>query len=382
MADNVFERLFKFRPGEERTPAENFLTEALAYTLLNVPRAASLLCERLLKVEPGDVQEVRGVDTQRQLQSSDGTAKAVVDMMLSCSLKNGAQRSILCEHKWGSETDTEQLDRYKQIAAESDGRVAFICTTAMQEGVAKGYCDTILRWEDVYKLFSGVRDAPRLLEEFIEFLDAEGLGPMKPISVAMLAAYKESRDLPDICKELAQRLKQLEWRSLPPRFREAKHVATDRIRWGRVGLDFGRVTHPDDVPGLFAGFRLEQNRWDHLGKLLSLDRGVDLMFVIQGPPGFEINSAVLGDRAGALRAAYPELELFPQDELKKNADGHGKLIVLKPARDVLRTHKTEDEQLAAVFDCLDAWCAILFENGREDGALIKAINEAWPVSDQ
>jgi hypothetical protein len=359
MTHNIFHSLFPYRPREDRSSKENFLTEAFAHTL----RANPDVCRAWLATLTGEpLDALRGpleVDTQVTLNAPDGKSWSILDMVIRCDLADGGELTILSEHKWDSKADCGQLDRYLLIAGtKAKARVVFIAPTVMQTAEVKQHTGavTALLWQDVHDFLH--KAGAEGVREFVSFLALQGLGPQEPLSWPKLAAYVASRSVEKDCLRLATQLKDRDWTFLPARFQTSS--AIEKLRWGRIGVELNTKWNP----GLFLGFLLDGE--DHQLTLVSPRTSIDLMLAFDADPKMTLDTQVLAEHAEALRA--PGVEILHGPQLKNK---WRKLVVREALTETLRGKVTEAEQVDAIYGRLKRWCELLFAGGRLEKALSK-----------
>ena len=144
---SLFDRLFRYRPSENRSPAEDFLTEALAGVLeSSLPLRAGYV--GFLMQHHGTVRDVHVV-TQR---GSEGDRP---DLILNVSDRSGCHHFIVLEHKIDAPEGDQQLERYarwllKQRDASSRTLVYVTPQRSAKSMDVPGIAFRTLRWFDVY----------------------------------------------------------------------------------------------------------------------------------------------------------------------------------------------------------------------------------------
>jgi hypothetical protein len=359
MSDNIFHSLLSYRPREDRSSKENFLTEAFAYTLRTNPEVCRAWLNHL-SGEPIDALCGRiDVETQVRFSAPDDKTWSMVDMVIRCGLAGGDEIMILFEHKWDSPADCSQLDRYCEISgAQAKAEIVFIAPTVMQVAEVQHHTDVVktVRWQDVHDFLQ--KTGADGVREFIEFLVLQGLGPSQPLSWPKLAAYVAGRSVEKDCLRIAAQLKERDWSFLPARFRASSSL--ERLRWGRIGLELNKSWNP----ALFMGFLLDGE--DHQLTLISPRMSIDLMLTLDANPKSMIDATVLGPRAEALRTLGVDILHGAQIKNKWR-----KLVVREALADTIRGKPTEVEQVDAIYGRLTQWCSILFQGGQLEKALEK-----------
>ena len=360
MTTNIYHSLLTYRPREDRSSKENFLTEAFAHTLRTNPA----ICRAWLSSVTGEpLDALRGpldVETQGSFFAPDGKTWSIVDMVIRCGLASGGEVTVLSEHKWDSPADCGQLDRYLAIArTKSKGSVIFIAPTVTQIADVQHHTKEVkaIRWHEIYTFLDLHKSEADGIREFVDFLALQGFGPQEPLSWPKLAAYMASRSVEKDCLRLAAQLGDLDWKFLPARFHDRS--AYEKMKWGRIGIELNK--HWD--PCLFLGFLLDGH--DHRLKLVS-PSSIDLMLSLDmSDTNKVIDPTVLAPLAESLRA--PGVSVLHGSELKKSP--WRKLVVREPLADTIRGKPTEAEQVDAIYARLKYWNSVLFADGQLEKVL-------------
>lgn len=364
MTQNVFNSLFTYRPREDLSSKENYLTELFAHVLRESPEACRAWIARVLRRSPSDIGAAMTVTTQVTLPTPEGVKRSIVDMVIECAVSGSGSAAILCEHKWDSPTNPEQLTRYLAVAGATPGRsVVFIAPTVMQvaEARASGIA-AAFQWEDVFSTLSAATSPP-VVRDFLDFLALQGLGPKEPLSWPRLAAHAEARGVDATLQRYAEKLAAKDWSFLPERLRARSGVEK---RWGRLGV---ALQGKDWSPTVFVGFLIDGA--DHQLTLLAPRQSVDLMLSLDGHRNQVIEPGSLARKAEALKALAPSV-----------LHGTGlqnrwrKIVVREPLFETIQGHATEDDQVDAIHKRLRGWCEVLFNAGELDEAMRVAFGEA------
>lgn len=196
---NLFLSLFKYRPEGERTPEENFLTEAFAFILrLENGSLLKFLVKKILKETKG----IRGinkqdfqVDTSRSVKISSTPHYKYVDICLTSEkitvyIENKIESGInWSKNKRG--VYKPQTEFYKEHLISSEYGKCKIkkLVTITKYPQEKGKEDIAILWEDVYWwIDEWLRKLPnksnlKLLKEiifsFLQFLEVLGMKPIR-----------------------------------------------------------------------------------------------------------------------------------------------------------------------------------------------------------
>ena len=188
-APNLFNALFAFRPRENRTDKENFLSEGFAYVLKTSKPACDAWLSRVLK---------RPVETRRTeifTRNSERLGDSVVfpDMLIQAELAdgNGKCEIIYAEHKWDANCDPGQLQKYFDVAKgrSGDALVIFIGSRQDQLRAAKNTrlgpeqqkLNGCFLWEDVFTTLQAVPEKDAVFSQFLAFMKTHGLNPGNPL---------------------------------------------------------------------------------------------------------------------------------------------------------------------------------------------------------
>ena len=192
VSDNIFEALVTYCPREGRTPKENFLTEAFAYTLRTNPDVCRAWLGELTGKPVATLRGALEITTQVSAVDPRGNRRSILDMVIRCGITNGKEVKILFEHKWESAADCEQLDRYVRVAAAYRyDAVVFIAPKPMQLAEVRHHIIRnqirmlkALHWHDVQRFLMRTSDSARV-REFADFLllqnFCEGFHPPSPV---------------------------------------------------------------------------------------------------------------------------------------------------------------------------------------------------------
>jgi hypothetical protein len=371
MEKNLFESLYSYRPRKKVTPGENFLTEAFAYILSSNSDICKSWVAEVTKgeIKKGDILEDPDVDTQiSYLKPKSKSIYLSIDMVITLSVKNMGDCVLFFEHKWNGPINRDQLKTYREILSFMDKRswLYSITATVMQRAEAEDLCDNSILWESVCNFLSERETQSTMVIEFIEFLKNKGLGPQEPLSLGKIAAYTFSLSVPNDCLRLTNILAEKQWNFLPARFRDNKTVS--KLRWGRVGLDFGATVPSDWNPNLFAGFLLYGR--DHGVELCDYRRGIDLMFAIEAQPKVALKGKAFKDKTRAIIEEFPTLTVQTSDQLKNR---WRKLFIREPLAEIIKIYEDENKQIAAIYKRFKEYCTILFS----DGSLDKLFQKTW-----
>jgi len=361
---NIFNALFEFHPRGERTPAENFLTEAFAYILGSFE---IVRLEWLSSVIGKEVSKVDYLRTRFPEEDDDGKF-AIPDMKISGELAGGQKFVLYSEHKWNSPCDSRQLNKYiqnfKTDTAAEFTKVIFIGASRRQVEQAEE-CHPSMKgctflWSDVFNALEKVQRKEPTLLEFLEFMKSQRLSPGHPITTDAMMGHIHSEGFVSNLNELAHTLKNdFDWSFVPGRYRNSKELPEVKDELGRVVLKFST---PDWKPGLIVGFLY--NTGDLKVKFVDRKRGIDLFLRIETHPknqgGIERVLPELKKKKGKL-LKHADNVLLPRDDA--NGNRHTILIVRSCLGKVIQGKQERHAQLEAIHTTIRRWLEILFKDG-------------------
>jgi hypothetical protein len=205
---NVFMRLFSYHPREGHNPRENFLTEAFAYVLAKDARVQGPLIEMLTGGSVKSARVVR-VDTQVLHQDEAFAGRCIPDAVIHGIDSSGEAFQLWLENKWGAPFSKEQISRYhrmiKRLALRDPGQpvhLAFVSHDTSQVRAANlhmqrfraGGKRTALAWRSLHDTIVSRAKGGTVAAEFASFLDRNGLGAVKKISLEAARAFARRRD--------------------------------------------------------------------------------------------------------------------------------------------------------------------------------------------
>jgi hypothetical protein len=370
-ARSVFSTLFTYRNRQRITPRENFLTQAFAYVLEADKVALSAFLKHVANEMPEDDADHVTISTQCGFSSTESTERSVFDMVVRSQVP-GREFILLCEHKWGTGINQDQLRKYRQQLSQSGlkTKLLFITDSIGDRAEAiQAEVDCSLLWGDVCRLLRGVEGVSQVCEDFLEFLKDQGLAMAGSLTVANMAAFVHSHRLPETmiryCVEMQSRGNSL---GIPSPFFETI-APQHESKHGRVVFQF---QHEDWDPGLSMGF-LYDGLIDLKLELLNPKCGIDLMMRIE-IKAKDRPVSTLGRSLAALERVRSEFKKHepegpPTDVLLLNDDANKNLYTLFLIRtslaDVLRGTDREDKQIDSIHKCLSGWSSIVFDPKHE-----------------
>lgn len=280
MDNELFTRLRKYRPGENRNPTENFVTEAFAWILRNNPQVSSLILKSIIGHEKlADSFTVGDGDLQTPEWSTQASWGVFPDMI--CVI---GRKVIVFEHKVWSPLHANQLCSYRAYAERNYDSALIVLITA-HAGQHSDDSDLALCWKDVHAWLStwqmGQRDRDHVVDCFLALLESEGLGPDAPISHEQILSFYPGARLKQNTINLINRLNlEHNRRVLDDEMSKYGVNGSANIwlhQWGRYGFDLlGRSGQWR--PGVFVGFLLECD--DHRTSPSRSDLGPDVVVIL------------------------------------------------------------------------------------------------------
>lgn len=372
--------LSSYRPRPDRTPMEDFITEAFAWLLSSraeLGRAFlrdKVLNDRVLGDDVDGLSEGGADSTQTgrvEWSTQVSFSKSRPDMVAQAE-----GTTIAFEHKVYEVASEDQPERHRdglQNDPQYGGGLLALITSATWHH--QNTADVQLTWAEIYEWLgaqSGGTD--RMAEEFRALLASQGLGPRPTLPESSLRAYRPSKTVEKQLRALFEDLwsRTGEWKSRVEALPHLSEWTESKMpSEGRLGIQFNGESPNAWTPGLFAGVHLDGE--DHEVEMSNPDLGPDLAVVLDvseqigGTPRPEILGGPL----------YRELV----DRLKDEAgtrdwdvvDTYGEpgsgnpwhpLLIRRPLSRVLQGTESFEEQASAVLGALKDGLDFLVEDGR------------------
>lgn len=182
MTENIFNRLLRYRPRENRSPEEDFFTEAFVGVLEHEPQILNALFHHLTEQHVESVE----IRTQVAFLNLDGATDRPDILLVGYTKEKAKQHCLLIESKLESGEGDKQLDRYKtvlrtKIVADTK-TLAYITKypdakyTDQRELIEDGnILFRPLRWGDIYRFIrvESRKTQPRtmLINELLKFME-------------------------------------------------------------------------------------------------------------------------------------------------------------------------------------------------------------------
>jgi hypothetical protein len=185
--NDLFVRLSKYKPSEDRISLENFLTELVAYVIREEPAALREFLALISEDLPAS--EAWKIETQ---QSVSGF---FIDLLLRTKT-----HFLIVENKVDSDLGKEQLNNYLQVSRDHPGgRVAVFAKTLQREAFQCGdplFLRQVL-WSDLaerWRKLKALNDR-RLMDNVLKFMEANNMGPWDPFQPAEIESPEHFRNL-------------------------------------------------------------------------------------------------------------------------------------------------------------------------------------------
>ena len=215
------------------------------------------------------------------------------------------------------------------------------------------------------------------LKDFLHFMNAQGLGPVPPVTPEKIKAFIESTDLvfqlSVFCRKLAD---EYQWHSIPARYHSEPPLPVED-RYGRVAIEFVGANW---TPGINLGFLY--SNLDHRVPLTDPQNSIDLFLRIEISPKPSSN---FEPTIRVLRQKLPKLnEISGQALIKgdrENRNSHTLIIVQQSLINVLSGITETHAQLERIHQTLESWISVLFQDGLLESELVKlkADNDTAPA---
>ena len=290
-ATNIFSRVFSYTPrSEDRTPLEDFCTEALAWCIIHSLAFEKLLLDKIRKkltagrkLKPflRDYNERLDVDTQFPFFGEDDDGGASLDTP-SCNsarfdiLLQSSKRKdfvIVIESKVKKDASLEsQLNNYRLIldsyAPWKLYEERYIVSLTHLSKPSKN-ADIHISWGEVQSMLEGLQDAAIVHQQFAGFLTSQYLGNIKLMKMnsAQIAAFSEIasflskmtalfgmfRERENLCQIFSRR------QAEHPLF-ECDDSKSGEVRHWFQNLPFYIISDNDNNPKCWAGFLVKNEK--------------------------------------------------------------------------------------------------------------------------
>ncbi|MBQ4514397.1 MAG: PD-(D/E)XK nuclease family protein [Anaerolineaceae bacterium] len=294
-----------------------------------------------------------------------------IDMVI---YDKGKKIAFICEHKIDSILSENQIKKYVDSSQELEPDYHFysVLLTKMR-GQHTEPADVRTVWSKITQLAKDTLDDESLmltesdqfvLEQFVDFMNMEGLGVPDPINCSNLLTYystlEVSKGIEKIFRGLANPV--MQWHQIIPGI-EVFPAPRDDFRpcfenkWGRMGISFFNNWRP----GLFAGVILDGT--DHKLEPVDRSKGPDLVVLLDANLSnteeyYQIYNSEwfqeimrrlksLSNREGFIETSSHKWKLV---DAPKN---RWRIVILQtPLLDVIKYCSSLDDQREKIMDCL------------------------------
>lgn len=357
---NLFNQLFTFRPREDSSANENFLTESFVYFL----QRDKDVCEAFVARVLGREIKIVGYELDtRSVERLPGRTR-FPDLKMLLHVSDGKTYLVISEHKWDSPIRQPQLADYEEILESITADCRHLVTIVARADQKKAAQlaptkspttqRTHLLWEDVYGVLKHLNKQDSLLNEFLEFMESNSLNPGQPINSETMRAFLASSDFKaQLTRYTTKLLHEYDWEAIPTRYRAKPEI---RDRFGRVAIEFRT---PGWNPALAVGFLYDIR--DHMVELTSRNESVDLFLRIEADPRTNLH---IDDVLAVLRQKAKLLSAKRVTVLTRNEPGNGNpwtlFIAQQSLISVIANASDEREQIEAIYNRLHEWLNCLF----------------------
>ena len=365
---NLFNDLFNVRIREGHSPKENFLSECFAHVLRTQQRA----CETWVSEICGRSLNLAKFSVSTRSSQIDPLKNRVIfpDLRIEATTIEGEGIVVLSEHKWDSPCSNGQLEAYRRIADNLNPRAALVFVGARRDQVEEARksrsVDKPFYWQDVYGCLKSVAIESETLKDFLDFMKAQGLGPVPAVTPEKIKAFVESKDLLSqlsvFCRKLAD---EYQWKSIPARYHGEPPLPVED-QYGRVAIEFVGAHW---APAITLGFLYSNS--DHRVPLTEPNNSIDLFLRIEASPKLNPNPEpvlkVLAQKVSKLRGISGQA-LIKGDPNNRNS--HTLIIVQQSLTKVLSGITETHAQLDKIHQTLESWLSVLFQDGLLEPELI------------
>ena len=369
--ESIFSALSSYSPQPSMNPRENFLTELLAWIVNNVDafgeKYVSFLLNACHAVNPGAEDNEAEIEAVTQQHVSTG----YIDMVI---YDKGRKNAFICEHKIDSPLSENQIKKYMDNSRELEPDYRFYSVLlTKRESQHVEPADVMTIWSKITQLAKDTLDDESLmltesdqfvLEQFVDFMNMEGLGVSDPINCSNLLTYFSALEVSKGIEKIFRGLTnpEIQWQQIIPGI-EAFPSPRDDFRpcfenkWGRMGISF----FSNWRPGLFAGVILDGT--DHRLEPVDRSKGPDLVVLLDANlrNAEEYNQICtsewfqkimrrlksLSNREGFIEASSHRWKLV---DAPKN---RWRIAILQtPLFDVIENCRNLDDQSEKIKDCL------------------------------
>lgn len=354
--DSIYSFIKSYIPNSNRDPKEDFLTQILAWTLMNVPKFRQEYI-RFLVSQINSPNFFELPEEKTIIKTQYANKNGYIDMFI-----RGESNGFIVEHKIDSALSTNQIDKYKvAISKEFKGTfyTVLITTTHMQH---TQQADVMLIWADVYDFLLSIIDEfdsqeKFLLQQLASYLKQQGLGRMDPVNMDNILGYFPGMQLESKLDVLFGRIVGTDWKThcqnLGTVPNSTYNPTFHNKRWGRKGIEFFSTWEP----GIFAGVIMDGQ--DHKLEPLDKENGPDFVVILEYD--FNKNDKQLMAKRNQYIGSSNFLELKRRIEADPKGfdyiDGLEKspwrvIVLRKPLMEIFAGTESTEEQVNALRDSI------------------------------
>ncbi|MFB2729321.1 PD-(D/E)XK nuclease family protein [Shewanella mangrovisoli] len=291
MLDSLLVNVSKYAASHQNSPIENFITEVFAWLLREDGAVRTAIADYLQKLGEEKSLPVKPLGDSKQISTQANFNGKFPDMLWD---NQDNDFCIIFEHKVWAELHENQLENYRAYARDYLKKPFIVVLITAHSGQHRQLPDLALCWYQIAgvieKVIAGDDKQKWLREEFVALLKSNGLIEMSPVNPLALPYYFDSKKIDKQLFDIATRTASKNWPILQltgyekPPFQ--RYVRSRFDEWGRIGLEFNRVSDADDIgswaPGLFCGFMMDG--YEHSVKDLMPDEPFALLMIIIDEP--------------------------------------------------------------------------------------------------
>ncbi len=371
---NLLVNLFTWRPRDNVTPAENFLTEAFVHILRVNTAFRSKWLTQLLGQAIDESSLV--INTRASHANIDSGTTIFPDVAIRGESATGAPFTLLIEIKWGAAYVPSQLIKYDRLlASKPNPHLVFLCArgsdyrSAAKDGGNFHAKFHPMLWESVFVALRNSDANCQYSKDLLEFMHHHGLSPGEPISTSMAEAYIASKPIFDRFRRYTEKLlREFEWSFLPAAYGNTENAKITN-RYGRVAIEFA----PNRHGVITVGFLYDNG--DHAVPFADgTSNSIDLMLRIEASPkaqGRDLVNRAIESKAAAIRKVGGVVRL----ESERTAGNSHTLLIAQKSLATFLGSPVESDQLNAIHEQLKAWSDALFSDGYVGEALARWAGE-------
>ncbi|NOH31084.1 PD-(D/E)XK nuclease family protein [Vibrio mediterranei] len=275
MNNSLLVNVSKYASSHQKSPIENFITEAFAWLLRNDVAVREAMTDLLFKQGQECGVEIPHVGNSDLIDTQVNFDGKYPDMLWGSADNTSC---LIFEHKVWSELHDGQLYNYRKYAEEKLDKSFAIVLITGHSGQHKQNPDLAFCWYQVAEAIERIEgDSEKgqwIRKEFIQLLRSNGLAEFSPLNPLSISYYYDSknidRQLYDIAKITLNKqwpIQQLEGDVSYNKPAYQRHVGVNERcgrydSWRRIGLEFNNVSteYPEEGgwnPGVFCGFLID-----------------------------------------------------------------------------------------------------------------------------